>query len=45
MWGLMPPPHPGSGRATPIVRSAQDLRTFAKAVAVYGGLRRPHAPT
>ena len=28
VWGLMPPPHPGSGRATPSVRSAQDLRTF-----------------
>ena len=43
MWGLMPPPRPGSGRATPIVRSAQDLCTFAKGRCIWG-LAPPPCP-
>ena len=44
MWGLMPPPRPGSGRATPIVRSAQDLRTFVEGRCIWGlaSLPCPH---
>ena len=43
MWGLMPPPHPGSDRATPTVRSAQDLRTFVEGRCIWG-LAPPPCP-
>ena len=39
----MPPPHPGSGRATPIVRFAQDLRTFVEGRCIWG-LASPPCP-
>ena len=39
----MPPPRPGSGRATPIVRFAQDLRTSVEGRCIWG-LTPPHAP-